>query len=168
MEQLTKRQFRDRFDHTKVMYGKLIDRRAEIKQKLIDAGYWVYSQHEADNSQFAIIDKREGCIFRDKLVEFEESGCREIQPEEILNVEIIADPQYTFIPFDKVLVRDNCTERWKPDFYDRQAKMEEDMPQFYTIAGRKCYECIPYEGNEDLALTDIAFYHKIKGFFTED
>lgn len=70
-----------------------------------------------------------------------------------------AKEQPDFKPFDKVLVRDNDTEEWKPAIFLRMSKGEEkkELPyQVYSLYYGFSYEtaqCTPYEGNEHLAFT---------------
>ena len=54
------------------------------------------------------------------------------------------DPE-TLKPFDKVLVRDECNETWKCDFF---SNINEDNSVFAYITTNSCYNhCMPY--NED-------------------
>ena len=51
-------------------------------------------------------------------------------------------------PFDKVLVRDHSTRRWKAGFFSHK---EEDVETHKYVCTDTCWEqCIPYEGNEYL------------------
>ena len=64
----------------------------------------------------------------------------------------VIEPKYSLKPFDKVLVRDNCYEKWKADYFSHY---DEDNSLFpYRCVGY-CYKvCIAYEGNEHLLGTD--------------
>jgi len=52
-------------------------------------------------------------------------------------------PKYQFKPFDRVLVRDKKTEKWRPDFYGFPVEDAHRCVQSTWL------EVIPYEGNED-------------------
>ena len=82
------------------------------------------------------LSKRNKQIFLDDVLEIEE-------PKK----------EYEFQPFDKVLVRDNVTDRWIPRFYSWNSyEVNEDYP--YEITSGAAYKyCIPYEGNEHLVGT---------------
>lgn len=57
-----------------------------------------------------------------------------------------------FEPFQKVLVRDFCDERWKADYFSHYDAVDTSLP--YCCVG-ECYKvCIAYEGNEHLLGTD--------------
>lgn len=55
-----------------------------------------------------------------------------------------------FKPYDRVLVRNNNSETWLPDIFLHLAPTTQD--HYCCTIGPYLY-CIPYEGNEDLALT---------------
>lgn len=57
-------------------------------------------------------------------------------------------PQHKFKPFDKVLVRDEATEMWKPYWYGFYRENEEYS--HVMVGGNPWKLCIPYEGNEHL------------------
>ena len=52
-------------------------------------------------------------------------------------------------PFDRVLVRDDCDEKWSIDFFEGMNK-DKDEPYTYRCLNSLWYHCIPYEGNEHL------------------
>ena len=57
-------------------------------------------------------------------------------------------PKCPFEPFQKVLVRDFCDEKWKADYFSHY---NEDNILFpYRCIGEHYKECIAYEGNEHL------------------
>ena len=60
-------------------------------------------------------------------------------------------PRHEFKPFDKVLVRDEVTEIWKPYLYGfyREGKQYPHL----TIGGNTYKLCIPFKGNEHLVGT---------------
>lgn len=58
--------------------------------------------------------------------------------------------KHQFKPFDKVLVRDLDSERWRCDFFEQQEKKEGFNVRCFRGAWK---QCIPYEGNEHLLRT---------------
>lgn len=65
---------------------------------------------------------------------------------------LLVDDPYQFKSFDKVLVR-NSDDKWEKQFFD--TFMGVDYPYPYQCIGGDVYEqCIPYEGNEELANTN--------------
>lgn len=63
----------------------------------------------------------------------------------------LKEPEYKFKPFDKVLMRDDNHDKWRPLFFSNYTD-DEDYP--YKAIGESGYsQCIPYEGNEDLYWT---------------
>lgn len=56
-------------------------------------------------------------------------------------------PEHEFEPFEKVLVRDQKTDKWTVDLYGFEEK--EDGYNYQCVGGISVY-CIPYEGNEHL------------------
>lgn len=56
-------------------------------------------------------------------------------------------PEHKFEPFEKVLVRDQKTDKWIPDLYRYKGKIGNYN---YMCIGGLCIYCIPYEGNEHL------------------
>ena len=60
----------------------------------------------------------------------------------------VAEPKCPFEPFQKVLVRNFCDERWKADYFSDYNAVDTSLP--YRCVG-ECYKvCIAYEGNEHL------------------
>lgn len=49
--------------------------------------------------------------------------------------------QFEFKPFDKVLVRDICRDKWKVSFYSHY---EKDSVFPYACVGNQYAQCIPY------------------------
>ena len=69
---------------------------------------------------------------------------------ETLQVEPVKadEPKCPFEPFQKVLVRDFCDERWKADYFSDYNAVDTSLP--YRCVG-ECYKVfIAYEGNEHL------------------
>ena len=56
-------------------------------------------------------------------------------------------PEHEFEPFEKVLVRDEETDKWTVDLYGFEEK--EDGYNYQCVGGC-CVYCIPYKGNEHL------------------
>ena len=56
-------------------------------------------------------------------------------------------PEHKFKPFEKVLVRDQKTDKWTVDLYGSKRKV---VHYNYKCVGGLCVYCIPYEGNEHL------------------
>lgn len=54
-------------------------------------------------------------------------------------------PKWTPKPFDKVLVRDSASDKWRANLFGYIGK-----DGYYCCAFAKCIYCIPYEGNEHL------------------
>ena len=69
---------------------------------------------------------------------------------ETLQVEPVkaAEPKCPFEPFQEVLVRDSCDDKWKADYFSHY---DEDNGFFpYYCVGNYYKVCIAYEGNEHL------------------
>lgn len=63
----------------------------------------------------------------------------------------VAEPKCSFEPFQKVLVRDFCDEKWKADYFSHYIG-EYEYPYFTTASAYK--QCVPYDCNEYLLGTD--------------
>lgn len=61
-------------------------------------------------------------------------------------------PKCSFVPFQKVLARDFCDEKWKADYFSYYN--EDDCLFLYRCVGDSYKVCIAYEGNEHLLGTD--------------
>ena len=57
-------------------------------------------------------------------------------------------PVCLFMPFDKVLVRNNEGQLWKANYFSHYEEDDEDYP--YTCIDNSYHCCIPYENNEHL------------------
>ena len=67
----------------------------------------------------------------------------------------VVEPVCPFEPFQKVLVRDSCDDKWKADYFSHY---DEDNGFFpYYCVGNYYKVCIAYEGNEHLLGTDKPF-----------
>ena len=60
----------------------------------------------------------------------------------------VVEPKCPFEPFQKVLVRDFCDEKWKADYFSHYN--EDDCLFLYRCVGDSYKVCIAYEGNEHL------------------
>ena len=67
----------------------------------------------------------------------------------------VSKPVCPFEPFQKVLVRDFCDEKWKADYFSHYN--EDDCLFLYRCVGDSYKVCIAYEGNEHLLGTDKPF-----------
>ena len=64
----------------------------------------------------------------------------------------VVEPVCPFEPFQKVLVRDSCDDKWKADYFSHY---DEDNSLFPYYCVGCCYKvCIAYEGNEHLLGTN--------------
>ena len=64
----------------------------------------------------------------------------------------VSKPVCPFEPFQKVLVRDFCDEKWKADYFSHYN--EDDCLFLYRCVGDSYQECVAYKGNEHLLGTD--------------
>lgn len=73
---------------------------------------------------------------------------------ETLQVEPVKadEPKCPFEPFQKVLVRDFCDEKWKADYFSHYN--EDNISYSYCCVGDAYKECVAYEGNEYLLGTN--------------
>ena len=83
----------------------------------------------------------------EKLIEYAyDAGIISMEDIESKNTE---KPEPSFQPFDKVLVRDDETDKWLPEFF-RGYNEDENTDFPYITFHQSWKECIPYEGNEHL------------------
>lgn len=61
-------------------------------------------------------------------------------------------PEHEFKPFDRILVRDDERDYWRPEFYS----YKDDDGNTCCCGGVRYVTAIPYEGNEHLAMTTIS------------
>ena len=66
----------------------------------------------------------------------------------------VSKPKCSFEPFQKVLVRDFCNEKWKADYFSHY---EDGCLFSYRCVGDSYKECVAYKGNEHLLGTDASF-----------
>lgn len=67
----------------------------------------------------------------------------------------VAEPQCSFEPFQKVLVRDCSDDKWKADYFSHYDEDDSSLP--YCCVGENYKVCVAYEGNEHLLGTDAPF-----------
>lgn len=67
----------------------------------------------------------------------------------------VAEPQCSFEPFQKVLVRDDSDDKWKADYFSHYDEDDSLLP--YCCVGENYNVCVAYEGNEHLLGTDTPF-----------
>lgn len=87
------------------------------------------------------------------IVDAEEHYNGKYNPE-TLQVEPVK-PVCLFMPFDKVLVRDNEAQLWKANYFSHYEEDDEDYP--YTCIDNSYHCCIPYENNKHLLGTSEAY-----------
>lgn len=64
----------------------------------------------------------------------------------------VTEPKCPFEPFQKVLVRDSCDDKWRANYFSHY---DEDNSLFpYYCVGDAYKECVAYEGNENLLGTN--------------
>ena len=63
----------------------------------------------------------------------------------------VSKPVCPFEPFQKVLVRDSCDEKWKADYFSHY---EDGCLFSYRCVGDSYKECVAYKGNEHLLGTN--------------
>lgn len=62
------------------------------------------------------------------------------------------EPEQEFKPFDRILVRDDERDYWRPEFFS----YKDEDGNTYCCGGVRYVTSIPYEGNEHLAMTTIS------------
>lgn len=95
----------------------------------------------------ALIDNKQ----REEFYIYSEAGEYDFGSYPMRNLVLeIPDNEPQFKPFDKVLVRDSDDEEWTCAIFSHTTNLE----QPYACVGNIfVYQCIPYEGNEDLVGT---------------
>lgn len=63
----------------------------------------------------------------------------------------VSEPKCSFMPFQEVLVRDSCDEKWRAAHFSHYIG-EYEYPYFTTASAYK--QCVPYDCNEYLLGTD--------------
>lgn len=61
------------------------------------------------------------------------------------------EPEHEFKPFDRILVRDDDRDYWRPEFFS----YKDEEGNTCCCGGVRYITAIPYEGNEHLAMTTI-------------
>lgn len=150
----TKQQFRERFSNIKV-YVESQSKSKSIQEQLFKADFeWGEIGKEVSYLALPFIytdDRYIHCTCDMEI--FEQGEKTEVKAADILNVEIIEDkkPKCDFKPYDKVLVRNYKTDKWKASFFSHIEYEGDyaDKPLFVCV-GEEWWQCIPYEGNEHL------------------
>lgn len=62
------------------------------------------------------------------------------------------EPEHEFKPFDRILVRDDNRDCWRPEFFS----YKDEDGNICCCGGVRYVTAIPYEGNEHLAMTTIS------------
>lgn len=120
-----------------------------ISGNIFDSDKWVVT-NEAIVSSVDIMrepDDNEISLLKNVLMDL-----RERVPNAGRVLSLVEGKRYRFKPFDKVLMRhggDSLPDRWFPTFFAL-----EENGEYYDTSGACFSECIPYEGNEDLYMTN--------------
>lgn len=119
----------------------------EIEIDKINSDYPLY--FNGDNGRFSFT--KEGHYFADndfgECVLFPSRDLRDWEKFELLLDSNKKEPKYSFKPFDKVLVRDSVTARWRCNIYSHYNEKDINFP--YICVYNAFKYCIPYKGNED-------------------
>lgn len=68
-------------------------------------------------------------------------------------IEELSGKRHKFKPFERVLVRDNCSDKWRANIFQAYDK-DSSGNIFYRCINGVYRLCIPYEGNEEWVNTD--------------
>lgn len=113
----------------------------------VNQDYPLYTNTERGNFSFT----KEGHYFIDdnfgECILFPSRDLRDWKKFELL-LDKGEEPKYSFNPFDKVLVRDSPTAKWRCNIYSHYNTREDEEFPYICINDTFKY-CIPYEGNED-------------------
>lgn len=118
-------------EETKKVQEKLFELGIEWKITGVKINEKVYLLHINDNY----------LIFNSDIRNWMNSKDKRIEPNEILAIQIKFDPK-TLRAFDKVLVRDCNTEKWRARFFDRREECGEC--EYGTTCNCFWVYCIPY------------------------
>ena len=112
------------------------------KEEVCDTECFVKANDEQKALFIAAAEKHYGGKYNPKTLQVESAK--------------VVEPVCPFEPFQKVLVRDSCDDKWKADYFSHyDVKDDSSLP--YCCVG-ECYKvCIAYEGNEHLLGTDKPF-----------
>ena len=70
------------------------------------------------------------------------------------------EPDFSFMPFERVLGRDNDDDFWTADFFSYLMNDFSNSKELYVCVGDSYYQCIPYKGNESLLGTKESYTEK--------
>ena len=108
------------------------------KEEVCDTECFVKANDEQKALFIAAAEKRYGGKYNPETLQVESAK--------------VVEPVCPFEPFQKVLVRDSCNDKWKADYFSHY---DEDNSLFPYYCVGYCYKvCIAYEGNEHLLGTD--------------
>ena len=111
------------------------------KEEVCDTECFVKANDEQKALFIAAAEKRYGGKYNPETLQVESAK--------------VVEPVCPFEPFQKVLVRDSCNDKWKADYFSHY---DEDNSLFPYYCVGYCYKvCIAYEGNEHLLGTDKPF-----------
>lgn len=166
MEQITKKQFVEKYASCKVYVG---DKGTQILKQMLKAGFvWDDGTDDLIDNDHPYVLMEDGRITTACLVSaFYGWPYREVKAEEILDMEIVAPTERQFEPFEKVLVREETDEVWQCDFFSHHAIDPEDEYLYHCVGGSYDY-CIPYKGNKRLLGTTDAPSGDIDEVFAEE
>lgn len=121
---------------------------AEVQEKLFELGIqWMYDGRNVREDKYLLFINSKGCInYCSDINTWMEDVNKRIEPSEILLLELKEEkPKFdpkTLQPFDKVLVRDCNTEKWRARFFDRREECGEC--EYGTTCNCFWAYCIPY------------------------
>lgn len=102
---------------------------------------WVRQLYNGCTGKVKYVDER----FEVVVVEFEQLETRGFYSDQIKHIN-----EREFKPFDKVLVRDDNSEKWTPDIFRYYDDDNGDYHYPYRCCANDYRQCIPYTGNEHL------------------
>lgn len=115
---------------------------AEVQKKLFKLGIeWGVFGQAVDEDVFLLFISNNRIEFTHDIGAWVRSKKKQIEPSEILLLEPKFDSK-TLQPFDKVLVRDCNTEKWRARFFDRREECGEC--EYGTTCNCFWAYCIPY------------------------
>ena len=111
------------------------------KEEVCDTECFVKANDEQKTLFIAAVEKHYGGKYNPETLQ--------VEPVKV------SKPVCPFEPFQKVLVRDFCDEKWKADYFSHYN--EDDCLFLYRCVGDSYKECVAYKGNEHLLGTDASF-----------
>lgn len=108
------------------------------KEEVCDTECFVKANDEQKTLFIAAAEKRYGGKYNPETLQ--------VEPVKV------AEPKCPFEPFQKVLARDSCDDKWRANYFSHY---DEDNSSFPYYCVGVCYKvCIAYEGNEHLLGTN--------------